>query len=636
MIVPGLLIGLLVGLLFGGRLGRLLDVRLHWVGLIFLALFLRLGTQAAIVNGIELVELFRLPLFVASFVLLATAMYLNRAQPGMLAIAVGSLSNGLAVLLNGGWMPVWEPSLAAVGLSVGDLNQSFHRPLPAALDAEFFLRGGPLGDLIPVPLPLLANVGSIGDAFIAAGLAWFVFAAMIRPGSGLEGSISLGPGPAPATVALDEVTVLGGARRAAFPPSLPLGERIRGHSYVRLALDARFVAFWMAQTISLFGDRLHQVALAVLVYGMTNSPLATGLVFLAATLPNIALGPIAGTFVDRWDHKKVLIASDLLRAGLVVIVPLAVLVDVIWVYPLVFLITTISLFNRPAKIAVIPRIVRKDDLLAANSATWTADALADMVGFPIAGLLVAFLAADLSLAFYIDAASYVLSAVLLVAITIPPVVRNMGPRIGSAISTFARELIGGWRFLRGQPALYQNTLVSAVAQTSVGVTLAVAIVYARDWLDGTLIPYPENYAAIETVIGVGNLIGGVAVGALGSRVRKGWLVVAGFLFMGAATVALGLTGNVALALIAALVMGIANVVYIVPTQTIFIEMTPDELMGRVVAFRSSLVFGSMIGAMAVAGIIAEIVPVGWVIAASGGVTLLAGIMAALLPAVRDP
>jgi MFS transporter, DHA3 family, macrolide efflux protein len=637
VIVPGLLIGLALGLLMGGRPGGLLDVRLRWVGLIFLAVAARLGTQAAIEQGIELADALRLPLLLSAFVLLALAGWLNRHQPGMLAITVGAASNGLAVLLNGGWMPVWEPSLAAVGLSVGDLNQSFHRPLPPELDVEFLLRGGPLADLIPVPLPLLPNVASVGDAFIGAGLGWFAFSALMRPRADIEGSISLGPGPhgaAPA-IALDSVTMLGGQRRAAAPTPR-LGARIRGHPYVHLALDARFVAFWLAQTISLFGDRLHQVALAVLVYGVTDSPLATGLVFLAATLPNIALGPIAGTFVDRWDHRRVMIVSDLLRAGLVLLLPFAAQLDIVLVYPIVFLITAVSLFFRPAKVAMMPRLVRnKDHLLAANSATWTADTLADIAGFPIAGLLVAFLAADLGLAFAIDSATYILSAVLLLAVVVPPLARERAPRFAGALRTFVGELVDGWRFLSGRPPLIQNTLVSAFAQMSVGVTLALAVVYARDWLDGTLIGYPENYAAIETAIGVGNLVGGLAVGAIGARLRKGWMVVGGFIAMGLATIALGLTGNVALALLAALAMGLANLVYLIPTQTLFIELTPIELMGRVVAFRSSLVFGAMMAAMAVSGALAEAVPVGLVIAGAGLVTLLAGIVGLFLPAVRD-
>ena len=102
-----------------------------------------------------------------------------------------------------------------------------------------------------------------------------------------------------------------------------------------------------------------------------------------------------------------------------------------------------------------------------------------------------------------------------------------------------------------------------------------------------------------------------------------------------ATVVLGLTGNVAIALVAAAVIGVANLVYIIPTQTVFMEMTPIELMGRVVAFRSSLVFGSMTLAMGVSGILAESVPVGLVIAGFGALTLLGGLIAAFLPAVRD-
>jgi hypothetical protein len=160
-----------------------------------------------------------------------------------------------------------------------------------------------------------------------------------------------------------------GAAQHELPALAPLAVRLAGHPFGRLALDARFSAFWFGQTISMFGDRLHQVALAVLVYGATSSPLLTGLVFLAATLPNVLLGPIAGTFVDRWDHKQVLVVSDLLRAVLVLILPVAALHNIALVYPLVFAITTVSLFFRPAKAAVLPRIVAPRDLMAANSAT---------------------------------------------------------------------------------------------------------------------------------------------------------------------------------------------------------------------------------------------------------------------------
>jgi len=642
MIGLGLLAGLILGLLARGRLARLIDVRLKWAGLIFLALFLRYGTQIAIVNGVTLADTLRLPLFAGAFVLLVLALWPNRSQPGLLAVIVGVAANGLAIVLNLGWMPVWGPALAAVGLTTGDLNTSFHTLLPNTFDAEFFLRGGPIADIIPVPLPYLPNVASIGDAFIGAGLGWFLFSTLVRGREDPTGpGVTLGPGPTAAAdtgIGLERPVILGGGRGAGLSEPFPAGARILGHPYVRLALDPRFAAYWLAQTISLFGDRLHQVALGVLVYGITNSPLATGLVFLAATLPNIVLGPIAGTFVDRWEHKRVMIASDLLRAALVLTLPFAASVDVYLVYPLVFAITAVSLFFRPAKVAFLPRIVREEDVMAANSATWTADTLADIIGFPLAGLFVAFLggqAMDLALAFFADSATYVLSAVLLATISVAPLVREAAPAAVGALRTFAREVADGWRFLRTRSELIQNTMISTVAQMSVGVTLALTVVYARDSLDGRFIPYPENFAAIETAIGVGSLVGGLAVGAIGSRVRKGWLVVLGFMVMGASTVVLGLTSNVLIALAAAAVNGIANLVYIIPTQTIFIEITPVALLGRVVAFRSSLVFGAMTFAMGVAGIMAESIPVGLVIAGFGLLTALGGLVGAFLPAVRD-
>ena len=643
MIVIGIAAGLILGLLARGKISRLIDVHLTWVGLIFVALALRIGTQLAVANGVQIAETLRLPLYATAFVLLLAALWANRNHPGIAAVIVGAAANGLAIVINGGYMPVYGPALTAASMGTGDLSIGFHVLLPTEPNLQFFLMGGPIADLIPIPIQYLSNVASIGDAFIAAGLGWFIFATLVRGKDDPQpAGISLGPGTQAAAstgIGLERPVVLGSGAGSGLSSPFGLSAKIRGHPYVRLALDPRFAAYWLAQTISLFGDRLHQVALGVLVFSVTDSPLATGLVFLSATLPNLVFGPIAGTFVDRWEHKRVMISSDLIRAALVVAIPFAAAQNILLVYPLVFVVTAVSLFFRPAKVAFLPRIVKADDIMAASSATWTADTLADIIGFPIAGLFVAFLgtqAAQLSLAFFADSATYVLSAVLLATIAVAPLVRHVLPKTQGAFRLFADQLVEGWRFLRTRAPLIQNTLISAVAQMMVGVTLALTVVYARDTLDGTVIPYPANFAAIETAIGIGNLIGGLAVGLIGARLKKGWLVVGGFIVMGASTIVLGLTSNVVIALGAATIVGIANLVYIIPTQTIFIELTPNELMGRVVAFRSSLVFGAMTLAMAISGIAAESIPAGVVIAAFGALTLAGGLVGALLPAVRDP
>ena len=90
-----------------------------------------------------------------------------------------SRSTRLAIMANGGYMPVWMDAYAFAGLT-GPLNSRPPRPAVASVDAEFLLRLGPLGDIIPLPIPPFQNVASIGDLFLSAGLAFFLFATLLR------------------------------------------------------------------------------------------------------------------------------------------------------------------------------------------------------------------------------------------------------------------------------------------------------------------------------------------------------------------------------------------------------------------------------------------------------------------------
>lgn len=662
MLFIAVILGIAAGLLAGGSLRNLLSAQLRFGALIIGGLLLRVATQWGLDQGIELVEVLRLPLFATSFGLLVVALWLNRSQPGLLLAMAGIGANGLAVVVNGGYMPVWMPALEIAGLTADDLSATFHVLLPDELNLEFLSMAGPLGDIVPITIPFLSNVISLGDVMLAAGVGWFLFSAIARGTSDPDaGVVSLWNAKPEAEVRTTAPTtyidpsgiqrpIVGGSgmgtglRSSAAhgagavvptPVDQTLAARIRQHPYVRLARDARFSGFWLAGTISVFGDRLHQIALGVMVLAVTGSAMQTGLVFLAATLPNLLLGPIAGTFVDRWDQKRVMIVSDLVRAGLVLLLPFVIEVNVWLVYPVVFLTTTVSLFFRPAKTAILPRIVSRADLMPANGAIWTGETLADIAGYPLAGLFVGLLGANVALAFWVDSVTYIISAVLLAGLVIPPAVREAGPKVTGAIGAFIEELREGWHFLRGDVTLFQNTLVSVLAQLSVGATLSLMVVYAERTLSGQIIPYPESYAVIEAAIGVGNLAGGFVVGAIGARLRKGWLIISGFAVMGLATIALGLTSNELLAVGAAVIVGVFNLVYVIPSQTLFAERTPEGMLGRVVAIRSSIVMGALTGAMAVASGLADQVDAGVIIAFTGVLTVLAAVVAAWLPAVRD-
>jgi MFS family permease len=680
VLIGSLVLGLVLGLLAGGSIENLASVKLRLVQAIFIGLFLRYATQFALELGSGPADTLRLPLFTAGFLFLLAGLWVNRDQPGLVLAFVGILLNAVAMITNGGYMPVWQPSIIAAGLPINEVGSAFHKIVgdvsASGITGSFLAQAGPLGDIIPIPVPGLRNVASIGDVFLAAGLAFFLFATTVRTPKELRELAELGEaevrrrlGIEPAEFvddslvafldagalvpadALQRPLVLGGAslgsegtfrpglRRVPFPTVPPILERVRRHPYVRLALDSSFSALWTGQLISLLGDRVHQVALAFLVLRATESPIAVGAVFLVSTLPNLLFGPIAGTLVDRWDHREVMIVSDLLRAGVVLLIPIAAVTNLALVYPLVFLVTTISIFFRPAKGAILPRLVATEDLVAANSALWVGETFADIGGYVLAGLFVALLGSQLPLAFWVDSVTYVASAILIASIVVAPATRRVTGVVAGQVATglraFTGELREGWRFLRTEPVLLANTLQSTAGQFMLGIFLALTPVYASTSIHGSGFDDATVYSFIEGSIGAGNLIGGFVIGLIGSRLALGRMVILGYVGTGAAVAGLALTGNLTLAMGLAFGAGVGNLAFVIPSQTLFQRRTPPELMGRVLGLRFSLVFGAMTLAMGVGGVLGQAFGAGPVIGIFGVVTIVAGLAGLLVPAVRE-
>lgn len=106
----------------------------------------------------------------------------------------------------------------------------------------------------------------------------------------------------------------------------------RGTAYVHLLRNRSFVALWLGQTISFVGDYFYWLAIPIMVERLTGSALQVGLSVIASTLPFLLLGPVAGVFVDRWDRKRTMIISDLLRGLLVLASLLVQTSDQVWIY----------------------------------------------------------------------------------------------------------------------------------------------------------------------------------------------------------------------------------------------------------------------------------------------------------------
>ena len=353
MLIGGIALGLVLGLLANGNLGNLALVRLRRSRLLFIAVVVRFGTESLLTAGVAPMETLRVPLLGGAFAVLLIALWANRGYPGISLAFVGTLANATVMMANGGYMPIWAPSLAIAGFTPADVATAIHFVLPPHLDASFLLHLGPLGDIVPIPLPFVRNVASVGDVFLAAGLGFFLFASVVRVPQeldeeqmaavrrrlvGLTASTRLprpdGDGMAAetglsramsASVALERPLLLGGrgtgmsspalaplatdpgavdtvstarpisstaptARPIPTAPPVPITiprpspdtvERVRQHPYVRLALNGSFSALWTGQLISLFGDRLNQLALVAVVLVSTGSTLASGLAFFA-------------------------------------------------------------------------------------------------------------------------------------------------------------------------------------------------------------------------------------------------------------------------------------------------------------------------------------------------------------------
>jgi len=148
----------------------------------------RFGTEAALGFGVEVVDLLRVPLLGLAYGLLLFTLWHNRGYPGLALAFVGIASNALVIFVNGGYMPVWMPAFEASGLP-GPLASVLHVPLDAGTGPEFFLRLGPLSDVIPIPIWPLNNVASVGDLFLSTGLGFFLFATLVRPPAEMQRTI---------------------------------------------------------------------------------------------------------------------------------------------------------------------------------------------------------------------------------------------------------------------------------------------------------------------------------------------------------------------------------------------------------------------------------------------------------------
>jgi MFS family permease len=259
--------------------------------------------------------------------------------------------------------------------------------------------------------------------------------------------------------------------------------------------------------------------------------------------------------------------------------------------------------------------------------------MSDLVGYPLAGAVVVILAANLPMAFYLDAVSYVVSALAIARagtrlaepIAAPPVIQNVRTQMSAA-----------WDFLRREPVLYANTIQGVLGQAATGVCMVLIPLYATAMLAGATNVAPGfAVGAIQTGLGVGLVLGSIVVGGIGHRVRAGRLVIVGYVSSGLLIALYGISGNLWVAVPLVVAAGIANMIYVIPSLALFGKLVPAAMMGRVIAFRRAMVSAAYLVGMQLAGVFGSPVGFGSVLLVAGIFTLVTGGLGAFFPQVRD-
>jgi MFS family permease len=352
---------------------------------------------------------------------------------------------------------------------------------------------------------------------------------------------------------------------AQMEPSHPLRAGLAGY---RLALgNTAYRRLWLAAVISRTGDTLNFTALPLFVFGLTHSPGAVGATVFAEGIGLIAGGILAQSIVDRLPPRQLLVTLDLLRAAAAVLLVIFPTFPTAVAVSLLLGLGTASF--SPLSNAVVPRLVSDRALVAANGLQWTAGVLLQLVAAPVAGLLVT--AGDARLAFAVNAASFVASAIVLLGL---PYLPRVHQKAASAWQQLPELLAAVPRL----PVLPPLLAMQGFAALAVGATSALLVVLARDAysLSGT------GYGLWLSAIAAGALVGPLLVPLL-TRMPAYQAVSGAYVIRGVGDIGLGLMNSSVGGATLLGLYGVNTSSGMVAFQTMVQREVPSRITGRVFA-----------------------------------------------------
>jgi MFS transporter, DHA3 family, macrolide efflux protein len=381
---------------------------------------------------------------------------------------------------------------------------------------------------------------------------------------------------------------------------------------------------WVGQLVSQSGDFIFDVAGIWYVLQLTGDPFKVGIAVATILLPAIFIGPIAGVYLDRFNRRDVMLASNVVQAAVVgmigVLYSLGSLSFLVLLVML-FILNSGAQFVRPAVTAMIPGITEKKDLSTASSLFSLSTSVNQVAGYGIGGIIV--LALGVAVPFYYDSLTFLFAAAMLALITrslgaIPKGVSE-STSLNSNHVSFREKFMQGLRFIRGSRFLIQLVIVGLVVNFFGAGVFALLAPYAKNAIGGNA----GTYGAILTTYSLGAVLGSLLVGKLELRNYVGKMLFAGVIVQGLVIVGIGLTTLLFLALVFSFAIGVLQTMVNVPMTVLVQAKVPGDMLGRV--FTSLVALLTIVAPVssALAGGLATSISIGGTFQVFGGLIVLA-------------
>ncbi|MEO7143002.1 MAG: MFS transporter [Bryobacteraceae bacterium] len=366
-------------------------------------------------------------------------------------------------------------------------------------------------------------------------------------------------------------------------------QKMPQQSMRQVLANRQFFRLWLGQVVSIFGDFLAMFAVySVVSFKMHGTAAQVSLVSVSVLAPMALIGPVAGVLVDRWNVKRTMVASDLLRGCLVLYLLFATSLPSI--YAIFFVIGSISSFFYPAQSVTTPSIVAREGLLGASAIMQQSMQLGRIVSPTLAGVLVASFGERSC--YYLDSFSFFFSAAMISTLVIP-----RAPHAERHMRSVLGDLFSGIRFILGHPAISFVILSMAAGVFALSCFGALIAVYVRDVLHGA----STLFGVLASLIGVGTILGGAFVGRLARTRSRTHLVTFGILLVGVFIFGLTAVATRAASVIGCLGIGFGVAFILIPASALLQEETPLEMRGRVSSSSMSLMTMVQALAMILAG-----------------------------------